>query len=123
VSESKVRLRKAPDEEACVAWYLSKFEYYDWNVGDDDQLRVGDYMRCGKQDHNGHDIDFISGKIVLHHASGIPMFLINLDENEEGDYVGLHDLFMEGYEFARISKQELASEAIHPTQPAEGEKK
>lgn len=85
--------------------YLSHWQYVDWEVGDDDVLRVGDWVFANKQDHNGTDVDDFTAKIVEHHDNGLPMFLTNIDPKDpdnSGDYHGIEGAWLSGYEFTRV---------------------
>jgi hypothetical protein len=89
--------------ESWIAWYLLRFSYYDWDIGEDDKLRVGDFVECNRQDHNGTDVANFPAKIAIHHTTGVPVLLINLDKNGDGDYVDIQSAYMEGYEFKRVT--------------------
>ena len=87
--------------------YLSHFHYDDWEIGDDDKLRVGDYISCDHQrPHDGYEQTF-EGQIVEHHDNSIPVILYNIDPKEpdnSGDYADLQELYMGGWTFARVAQ-------------------
>lgn len=93
--------------------YLSRFSYMDWEVGDDDQLRVGDYINCNHQrPHDGYEQNF-EGKIVSHHTNGVPVVIYNVDVDDpdnSGEYADLQSLMMDGWEFSRIATLQSALE-------------
>lgn len=88
-------------------YLLSKFEYIDWQIGDDDKLRVGDWVEANRQDHNGEDVAGFTAKIVKHYDNNLPMFLLDIDPKDpenSGDYASIDDAWLRGYEFARIKE-------------------
>ena len=90
-----------------VVDYLSHFSYEDWDIGDDDKLRVGDCINLNHQrGHDGYEQN-LEGKIVLHDTNKLPVLLYNIepeteDEEESGDYGDLQSFFMNGWTFSRI---------------------
>lgn len=102
-------------EQAGAKKYLDHFYYGDWEAGNDSKLRVGDYILCNFQDHNGEDVSNIKGRIVLHDSNYLPVVLYNIEdgnEDDSGDYADLQGLFMNGYDFTRLQqlKQEESDE-------------
>lgn len=88
-------------------YFLGKFSYVDWETGDDDKLRVGDWVFANRQDHNGYDVADFTGKIVLHYDNKLPMLLLNIDPEDpdnSGDYSSIDEAYLQGYEFARIKE-------------------
>lgn len=87
--------------------YLKHFHYDDWDMGDDDVLRLGDYINCNHQrPHDGYEQNF-EGQLVAHHANGLPVVLYNIDPDEpenSGEYVDLQSLMMDCWTFTRIQK-------------------
>lgn len=85
--------------------YLTYFGYEDWDIGDDDKLRVGDYINLNHQRaFDGYEQN-IEGKIVLHNMNKLPVILYNIenvDGEESGDYGDLQTFFMDGWTFSRI---------------------
>jgi len=86
--------------------YLNYFSYDDWKIGEDDKLRVGDYIYSNHQSpHDGYERE-IEGKIVLHQTNDLPVMLFNfkIDEDGEeiGDYADLQELMMQGWTFTRL---------------------
>lgn len=89
------------------AQYLSHFSYDDWEIGEDNVLRLGDYLNCNHQrPHDGYE-QSIDGQIVAHHVNGLPVVLYNVDPlapDDSGDYDDLQSLMMDGWTFTRINK-------------------
>lgn len=87
--------------------YLSHFHYDDWEIGDDDKLRVGDYISCDHQrPYDGYEQIF-EGQMVEHHVNKLPVIIYNLDPKEpdnSGDYADLQSLMMDGWTFTRIAQ-------------------
>lgn len=84
--------------------YLSHFSYTDWNVGEDNVLRVGDYVRCDYHFYDYAD-DHMEGKIVKHPVNDLPVILLNTEYRDTaglGDYADIQGMFMQGWEFSRI---------------------
>ena len=85
--------------------YLNYFRYEDWDIGDDDKLRVGDHINLNHQRlFDGYEQN-LKGKIVLHYENKLPVVLYNIDitdGDESGDYGDLQSLMMDGWTFARI---------------------
>jgi hypothetical protein len=100
-------------DEAVDTGYLLHFSYVDWEIGDDDQLRIGDYVNCNHQrPHDGFEQNF-EGQIVAHHTNRVPVILYNVDPNDpdnSGDYADLQSLMMDGWEFSRI--KQLTTQSI-----------
>lgn len=89
------------------------YTYDDWSIGDDGKVRIGDFVLCNFQDHNGDDRDQIVGQIIEHPNNQVPVLLVNLVfdsdgkvDPDEGDYAALQSLFMSNYGFSRISDAE-----------------
>jgi len=109
-ANSKYLLDQALSELASIVeeeYFLGKFSYVDWETGDDDKLRVGDWIYANRQDHNGDDVAGFAGKIVRHYENNLPVFLHNIDPEDpdnSGDFVAIDDAWLRGYEFARIKE-------------------
>ena len=86
--------------------YLGHFEYDDWQLGDDNKLRVGDYIYCNHQrPDNGAETDF-ECQIVKHHVNQVPVVIYNVypeDPENSGEYADLQSLMMDGWTFTRIA--------------------
>lgn len=84
---------------------LERFAYVDWDTGNDNKLRMGDYINCNHQRvFDGYEQNF-EGQIVAHHDNGMPVIIHNVDPKEpdnSGDYVTLQDLYLNGWEFSRL---------------------
>jgi len=84
---------------------LSRFEYDDWEVGDDNKLRLGDFINCNHQrGFDGYEQNF-EGQIIEHHGNGMPVVIYNVDPKDpdnSGDYATLQDMYMQGWTFSRI---------------------
>ena len=96
-------------DDVFVQAFLDKFSYVDWEIGDDDKLRVDDYVILVKQDPWIDDI-MIAGRIELF-ENGVPVFVINEDLDDVGDsgsYVSIMEMLLSGYEFNRTTEQEWA---------------
>lgn len=93
--------------QKCKEAYLAHFSYVDWDIGDDDVLRIGDYINCNhQQPHDGYKQNF-EGQIVAHHVNGLPVVIYNVeseDPDNSGDYSDLQSLMMDGWEFSRIAE-------------------
>lgn len=99
-------------EREIVESYLSHFSYVDWDIGEDDKLRLGDFINCNHQrPYDGYEQNF-EGQIVAHHVNSLPVILYNLDPKEpdnSGDYADLQSLMMDGWEFSRIKERQQQS--------------
>jgi len=87
--------------------YLVHFEYEDWQLGDDNKLRVGDYIYCNYQRPDTGAETFFEGQIVEHHCNEVPLIIYNVDHeypDDSGDYVDLQSLMMGGWTFTRIAQ-------------------
>ena len=86
--------------------YLGHFEYDDWEIGDDNKLRVDDYINCNHQrPHDGYEQNF-EGQIVEHHVNQVPVVIYNVDPKDpgnSGEYADLQSLMMDGWTFTRIA--------------------
>ena len=83
---------------------LARFSYVDWETGDDDVLRLGDYINSNRQDHNGIDVESFDGRIVKHHDNDMPVIVYNADKDDEGEYASIQDLYISGFEFTRLAQ-------------------
>ena len=96
---------------------LSHFEYDDWEVGDDNKLRLGDFINCNHQRvFDGYEQNF-EGQIIEHHDNGMPVVIYNVDPKDpenSGDYGTLQDMYMQGWTFSRL-------EALTTTTNGKGE--
>ena len=102
----KQEIALAVQQEREKGGYLNYFSYDDWKIGEDDKLRVGDYIYANHQSpHDGYERE-IEGKIVLHQTNDLPVMLFNfkIDEDGEeiGDYADLQELMMQGWTFTRL---------------------
>lgn len=78
---------------------LNYFSYNDWEVGDDDKIRVGDKIYCNHQrPHDGYEQDF-KGRVVLHIKNKMPAILVN-----NNDYISIQSLWLEGWTFTRLKE-------------------
>ena len=97
-------------DESFVRDFLDRFSYVDWETGDDDKLRVDDYVILVKQDPWIDDI-MIAARIELF-ENGVPVFVINEDlddaAGDSGSYVSIMEMLLGGYEFYRTTKDEWA---------------
>lgn len=98
------------DEDARAQLYLEYFNYEDWQIGDDDKLRLGDFIYLNHQRaHDGHEED-MTGQIVRHYLNDLPVILVNRELHEDGEvsgnYVDLQDLFIWGWTFTRIPEKD-----------------
>lgn len=97
-------------DDVFVRAFLDKFSYVDWETGDDDKLRVDDYVILVKQDPWIDDI-MIAARIELF-DNGVPVFVINEDMDDaagdSGSYVSIMEMLLSGYEFCRTTKDEWA---------------
>lgn len=82
---------------------LQYFSYVDWEIGEDDQLRVGDFLGAAR------NLDcyetLVYGEIVKHPDNDMPVLLANVDPDypgDSGEYIGICDLFVNGYTFTRL---------------------
>lgn len=90
-----------------MSGYLSHFRYDDWEIGNDDVLRLGDYINCNHQrDFDGYEQNFV-GQIVKHHVNQLPVVIYNVDKSEpgnSGEYADLQSLMMDGWTFSRVAE-------------------
>lgn len=105
--KAALRVAKSHDQQiALESSYLAHFSYVDWETGDDDRLRLGDYINCNHQEPvNGYERNF-EGQIVAHHVNGVPVVLCDVDLKEpdnSGHYEDLQSLMMNGWEFSRLA--------------------
>lgn len=83
--------------------YLDYFSYEDWDIGEDDKLRVGDLVAVDHQDPvtGAEQLRYVT--IVRHHSNNLPVFLYGNDY--DGDYWDIQDLFMSGWTFSRCKEK------------------
>lgn len=89
--------------EAVNDAYLSHFSYDDWETGDDNKLRLGDYVNLNHQHpYDGHEQN-ITAKIVPHYLNNLPVFKTEPD-TDEGEYWDIQAVMMDGWTFNRINQ-------------------
>lgn len=71
--------------------YLDHFNYYDWDTGNDDKLRIGDKLDILFEEPTTGSQIINEGEIVIHPVNGIPVFLVNDD-----DYLDIQSVYMGG---------------------------
>ena len=81
--------------------FLTHFTYADWFSGEDSVLRLGDKITCLYNDGWSQ----FEGVIVEHPTNRVPVVLYNVDPEDpdnSGDFAGLQEMFMDGWEFVRL---------------------
>lgn len=92
--------------------FLNKFSYVDWETGDDDKLRFGDYVVLVHQDSYTGSETVLTGRIDVF-DNGVPVFIINEDPDDIGDsgeYASILEMHLKGYEFVRTTWEEWLKE-------------
>lgn len=92
--------------------FLSKFSYVDWETGDDDKLRFGDYVVLVHQDSYTGSETVLTGRIDVF-ENGVPVFILNEDPDDIGDsgeYASILEMHLKGYEFVRTTWEEWLKE-------------
>lgn len=88
--------------------FLSNFSYVDWEIGDDDRLRVGDFVVLSFTNPYTLDETLVPGRIVLFDEFPVPCFLFNEvpDEEDSGEYGSIFSAYLDGAEFFRTTEEE-----------------
>lgn len=92
--------------------FLNKFSYVDWETGDDDKLRFGDYVVLVHQDSYTGSETVLTGRIDVF-DNGVPVFILNEDPDDIGDsgeYASILEMHLKGYEFVRTTWEEWLKE-------------
>lgn len=92
--------------------FLNKFSYVDWDTGDDDKLRFGDYVVLIHQDSYTGSETVLTGRIDVF-ENGIPVFILNEDPDDIGDsgeYASILEMYLKGFEFVRTTWEEWLKE-------------
>lgn len=90
-----------------VSMFLSKFYYSEWEFGNDDVLRIGDYVILAYQDPYTGLETFVPARIDLF-EDALPAFIVNEERNNlgtSGEYISIFDTLLKGYDFYRTNRE------------------
>ena len=105
------KLLAAHDREVAAESILDSFSYENWEEGDDDQLRIGDYLYASRELPPAMNEEGFYAKIIIFNdeylgVKDIPALLIQSKENPDGEFASLLDVVLHSYMFTRISEQD-----------------
>lgn len=104
VDEENFRKDKYYEDDSFLVQYLSKFSYEDWEIGEDNRLRLGDHLLMTLNEPNWED-RYRAAFIGIDNNFPVLYMPYSLKSKDDCTIIDIHEAELQGQEFCRISPE------------------